>query len=273
LNNENGDGRAKPMNHDFDALVNEAEEHAKAMQGWDFSYVKGRRHSDRHPWDYIDTVCSVLDGVRDMLDMETGGGKNLLRIKERAKDWPDHVSATEGYKPNVAVASRNLQPIGVEVFERHLIDKLPLEDEAFDLITNRHGDYFVPEVKRILRTSGVFITQQIGFGTKVSINTLLEGPDPAYEQISFAEIVSRFEGAGFEIIIHQEFNGCDVFDDIGALVFVLTAAPWEVPGFSVERYHRKLCTLHESILSDGPIDLGISYLLLAVRKRSADSPQ
>ena len=254
------------MTDSFDALVNDAEKNAKAMQGWDFSYVKGRRHSDRHPWNYSDMVCSMLDGVNDMLDMDTGGGEVLFGIREKARNWPDRVFATERYKPNVAVATRKLKPIGVEVVECKSSNRLPFEDESFDFITNRHGDYSVREVKRILRPQGVFITQQIGFGAKTCFNTLLGGPDPAYERVGFAEIVIQFEDSGFDIIDQQEFNGRDIFDDIGAVVFVLTAAPWELPGFSVERYRDQLYKLHKSIESDGPIDIGISFFLLVARK-------
>jgi hypothetical protein len=118
----------------------------------------------------------------------------------------------------------------------------------------------------------MFLTQQIGFGTKISFNNLLDGPEPAYENVDFSEIVTRFEKSGFDIIVRQKYNGRDVFNDIGAVVFVLTAAPWELPGFSVERYRDQLYKLHESIKSDGPIDIGISYFLLGARKRK-DTPE
>jgi SAM-dependent methyltransferase len=254
------------MTDDFNSLVNDAEKNAKAMQGWDFSYIMDRRHLDCHPWNYSETVCSMLGDVHDMLDIDTGGGEVLHGIWEKANDWPDSVYATEGYKPNVVVATRKLQPIGVEVVEYGSSDKLPFEDESFDFIINRHGDYSVREVKRILRQHGVFLTQQIGFGTKISFNNLLGGPEPAYENVDFSEIVTRFEKSGFDIIVRQKYNGRDVFNDIGAVVFVLTAAPWELPGFSVERYRDQLYKLHESIKSDGPIDIGISYFLLGARK-------
>ena len=255
------------MSNDFDAFLSDAVENARAMQGWDFSYVNGRRHTDRHPWDYIETVCSRLGGIHDMLDMETGGGEVLLSLNERSKQWPDRVSATEGYAPNVAVARRNLLPIGAGVVECSSSDELPFKDESFDLITNRHGDFSESEVRRVLKPGGAFITQQIGFATKISFNDLLNGPDPSYERVRFEEFVSRFEDADFEIIDRQEYNGSDIFDDVGAVVFVLMAAPWEIPGFSVEQYRDQLYALHESIKLDGPIDVGVSFFLLSARKR------
>ena len=54
----------------FDTLVSEAEEKAKAMQGWDFSYLEDRRHEDRPTWDYAYIFSSMLGGVCDMLDFD-----------------------------------------------------------------------------------------------------------------------------------------------------------------------------------------------------------
>ena len=147
------------MTDNFDTLVNEAERKAREMQGWDFSYLEGRRHEDSPTWDYADIVSSMLDGVSDMLDMDTGGGEVLLNVRERARVWPDRVIAAEGYKPNVAVAAGNLKAIGAEVIECNSAAELPFEDESFDLVINRHGAYSVPEVKRILRPGGIFATQ------------------------------------------------------------------------------------------------------------------
>jgi SAM-dependent methyltransferase len=201
-----------------------------------------------------------------MLDMDTGGGEKLIELKTHAKTWPERVCAIEGYEPNVAVAKRNLQRIGVKVFQYESRDKLPFKGKSFDLVTNRHGDYSVSEIKRVLRPAGIFITQQIGFNAKISFNRLLGGPQPEYEQLDLADAVSKFEKAGFEILKQQDFFGRDVFDDIGAVVWVLTVAPWELPGFSVERYRDGLYKLHQSIRSNGPINVGIAYFILVVHK-------
>ena len=121
------------------------------MQGWDFSYLKGRRHSDPPPWDYINKVCSMLDGTHHMLDMETGGGEVLGDLKEHARYWPDRVFATEGYKPNVDVATRRLQPVGIEVVECESNENLPFEiavDLGYDSQTA-----FTRAFKRIFGTT------------------------------------------------------------------------------------------------------------------------
>ncbi|WP_365845908.1 hypothetical protein [Clostridium sp.] len=38
----------------------------------------------------------------------------------------------------------------------------PFEDNTFDIVINRHESYCVSEVKRILKTDGIFIAQQVG---------------------------------------------------------------------------------------------------------------
>lgn len=40
--------------------------------------------------------------------------------------------------------------------------QLPFEDNTFDIIINRHESFDINEVMRILKTNGIFITQQVG---------------------------------------------------------------------------------------------------------------
>ena len=47
-----------------------------------------------------------------MLDLGTGGGERLLGLREY---WPPRVAATEGYAPNLALATERLSDYGVEV--------------------------------------------------------------------------------------------------------------------------------------------------------------
>ena len=254
------------MADEFDALVADAQEAAFGQKGWDFSYVKGRRHTDVVSWSFQEKVYAQLEDIRDMLDMDTGGGERLLELRKNAKIWPERVCATEGYQPNVEVARRNLRSVGIEVHEFKSYDKLPFDDDTFDLITNRHGDYSAPELMRILRPGGTFVTQQIGFANKTSFGSLLDGPEPEYPPLRIEDTLHDFRHAGFDIVEQREFLGRDIFDDVGAIVFVLIKAPWELPGFSVEKYRDRLYDLHRSIKSNGPIDVGIAFFLLIARK-------
>ena len=259
------------MDDRFEQLLAGAERAAASTTGWDFSYVNGRRHLDGAPWDWPVTIAEHLHGVARMLDMDTGGGEVLLRVREAAPAWPGVVRASEGHVPNIAVASARLAAVGVEVVECDAPDRLPFPDHSFDLIINRHGGYVIPEIRRLLEPGGTFVTQQIEYSNRVSLSHLLSGPGPAYDRADPDVIAERFTDAGFEIVNLQRFQGNDTYDDIGALAFVLLMAPWEVPGFSVDRYREPLRALHQRIVSEGPLDIGVGYWLLTVRKQAGFS--
>ena len=72
---------------------------------------------------------------------------------------PEQTYATEQYPPNVEIARNRLAKQNVEViqiFEDKYPNnkKLPFADNQFDLIINRHDDFDVNELKRILKKTG-----------------------------------------------------------------------------------------------------------------------
>jgi len=131
----------------FDDLI--AEYH-QPFNGWDFSYLIGRRVDihQQHFWDYTNTVTAAMKEAQSMLDMRTGGGERLAEYLG-IQPVPE-VYATEGYAPNVGAARERLVPFGVTVYEVQ-DDRLPLSDASLDLIINRHGSYDASEVQRVLR--------------------------------------------------------------------------------------------------------------------------
>lgn len=66
--------------------------------------------------------------------------------------------ATEGYKPNVPIAKKRLEPLGVIVVERMEDENLPFKDDTFDTILNQHESFCASEVRRILSKEGTFFT-------------------------------------------------------------------------------------------------------------------
>jgi methyltransferase len=129
------------------------------IHGWDFSHIYGRYSEDENlPWDFRIVINKYLKNDMKLLDMETGGGEFLLSLNH-----PKHnISTTEGYPPNVELCKKVLLPLGIDLKKADGGEKLPFENEYFDIITNRHGAYNVAKLKRILKKDGIFITQQVG---------------------------------------------------------------------------------------------------------------
>ncbi len=231
----------------FDELIREAL--AAPFEGWDFSWLAGRKTEFTLPWDYTARVRARMRGIGAMLDMGTGGGEVLASLAP----FPPRACATETYAPNVPVARQRLGPLGVGVYEtasdpdnRHL----PLGDEEFDLVISRHEAYIPEEVARILKPGGRFITQQCGGYGEVDLIEYFKGKIEPMD-LTAAVASRQLEEAGFNIVDSQEVYPEYSFLDIGAVVYYLKAIPWMLEDFTVEKYRSRLLTMHEHIHKHG----------------------
>ena len=81
-----------------------AEGAAVPLEGWDFSWFDGRASEERPPWGYARLMEQRMAEAAAALDVQTGGGEVLARIRQA----PPSLAATESWPPNVEVARRNL---------------------------------------------------------------------------------------------------------------------------------------------------------------------
>ena len=102
------------------------------------------------PWDYEKTVKQYLSNDSNILDYDTGGGEFLLSLNHPF----DKTSATEGFKPNVQLCQEKLLPLGINFKECNTPSKIPYDNETFDMIINRHGEFDAKELYRPLFNCG-----------------------------------------------------------------------------------------------------------------------
>lgn len=126
----------------FLTLLESANTH---FSGWDFSFISetGRMKSEPLSWSYGSTAFQLMQRAKSMLDMGTGGGEFLSMLQP----FPSTIYATEGYAPNVPIARKKLEPLGVTVVEVNDDTALPFQDGQFNLILNQHESYAASEVK------------------------------------------------------------------------------------------------------------------------------
>jgi len=239
------------------------------FSGWDFSYITktGRMVEAPLKWNYYNLVLPYLSKAETMLDMGTGGGEVLSRFQP----LPKQTYATEQYHPNVAVAKKRLEPLGVKVIEIKEEKEppfnadLPFNNEFFDLIISRHEAYYPPELMRILKPGGVFCTQQVGQGLW-NIKKLLAGKDRVDTGWNLGLLRKELELAGFKIIEAKEDIQLLRFYDVGAIAYWLKAIPWIIEGFVIDEYIDKLRELHHQIIKEGFYDSSYDMFLLIARK-------
>jgi len=224
------------------------EEANRHFAGWDFSHILETRRvqTDSFPWSYVSIILPYIRESRSLLDMGTGGGELLSLLQP----FPEHTCATEGYEPNVEVAKKRLEPLGVNVVPLEDEAILPFRENEFEVVINRHEYYEPDEVLRILAPGGSFITQQVGEGNDVAINQWLGADLPREREWDVAFAAKELEASGFQVVKKMETFPITRFYDVGALVYYLTAIPWTVPDFNLEKYSEALLRLHERILQD-----------------------
>ncbi|MCP8970857.1 class I SAM-dependent methyltransferase [Ectobacillus ponti] len=241
----------------FQHLLKQAD---ASFGGWDFSYIAdtGRMATEPLPWSYAVQAMREMKRSKAMLDMGTGGGEFLSRLAP----LPLYTAATEAYPPNVEVARRRLEPLGVVVQQIENDYELPFFDSEFDLVINRHEAYAVSELKRILQPGGRFITQQVGGLHLADLNELLWAGSGPYTHWDLAHAAAELAEAGFRILEQQEAFPYQRFYDVGALVYYLKAIPWQVPDFTIEAYEAALYELHQLIEQKGYIEVRMHRFFL-----------
>lgn len=230
--------------------------------GWDFSYLDGRMLEEQPPWSYLERAAELMRHSTAVLDLETGGGERLLKLKEH---WPKKVVATESYQPNFKLATERLAPLGVTVIDVASTDEgpQPFADGEFDLVLNRHAGFNPAEVARMLASGGTFLTQQVH---GLWAHDLLAAFDakPQWPNATAENYLPRLTAAGLTIVTAKDWSGKLAFTDVGAIVYYLKAVPWLVSGFTVETHFDLLLSLQNRLeRGEGLVFTAWKYLIEA----------
>lgn len=247
---------------DFESLVTEGK--TLPFQGWDFGAIRERWERGEPPWDLRSIVRARLTSDTNFVDLGTGGGEFLASLAP----LPKVTIATEGYLPNLSVARARLEPLGVRVIAMRTDLRLDVPTGSIDVVHSRHEAFDPFEVARILRRGGTFITQQVGGQNYLDLHRRFgaKGEPPRNRVESLERFTEEILGAGFNVVTSEQAIFSERFHDVGAVVYFLRAAPWEVPDFSVERYRPVLERIHEEIQKAGYWEL-FAHRLLVVADR------
>ena len=240
------------------------EESIAQIKGWDFSHIRGRYEEENNlPWDYETIIRQLLHDDMMLLDCDTGGGEFLLSLQHPH----ENTAATEGYPPNVQFCREKLLPLGIDMRECADASHVPFDNNSFDIIINRHGDFDPLEIWRLLKPGGFFVTQQVGSeNDRELVDAVLPGLEKPFPHNNLKECRDVFEKVGFVIIMADEAYRPICFYDIGAFVWFARIIEWEFPGFSVEKCFDRLLRLQKILETDGKIT-GMTHRFLIVARK------
>ncbi|MGN0651704.1 MAG: SAM-dependent methyltransferase [Gemmiger sp.] len=252
------------MNTDELKKIWKQEEAEAHIHGWDFSHIRGRYREEKDlPWKYERIVRSSLTPEMNLLDYDTGGGEFLLSLNHPYSK----TAATEGYAPNVTLCREKLLPLGIDFKECSDPNHIPYSDTSFDRIINRHGEFYAPELFRLLRKGGLFITEQVGDENERDlVERVLPGTEKTFDGLNLKTQKKIFEDAGFTILQAEEAFRPIVFYDVGAFVWFAHIIEWEFPGFSIDRCFDRLLEMQKEIDENGFVQGTIHRYLIAAEK-------
>ena len=241
------------------------EESVAHVHGWDFSHIRGRYEEEKAlPWDYKEIIKGYLKPEHRLLDIDTGGGEFLLSLGHPY----ENTAATESFPPNVELCRQVLSPLGINFRCADGCEVLPFENNTFDIVINRHGEFIPSEIYRILKPGGIFITQQVGgMNDRELVELLLPGTPLPFPDWYLEKVSQQLISAGFEIAKCAEDYGAIKFYDMGALVWFARIIEWEFPEFSVTKCMPGLLKAQELLERCGCIE-GRTHRFLIVATKS-----
>jgi SAM-dependent methyltransferase len=249
----------------FEELLDEAA--AVPVEGWDFSWFHGRATERRPSWGYSGLLAQRVAAAEAALDLQTGGGEVLSGALTAASHRPPVLAATESWPPNLAIARRNLGPLGVEVADVADEADLPFPDGSFDLVVSRHPVLNRwDEIARVLAPGGTYLSQQVGAGTVGELARAMTGPREPNPERTPGRTARAAEAAGLTVLDLRSEALRVEFLDVASVVVFLRKVIWTVPGFTVDRYREQLRQVHERILADGCFVAHSQRFLIEVHK-------
>lgn len=239
------------------------------VEGWDFRGAEPV--PDSEPWRWDEEVRAVCTPSARVLDIGTGGG-------EVFREYADAFELGLG-------VDRSAERISVA--QRHTLDAnlrfvvmdgalLGIRDASLDVVLARCADYDPPEVHRVLRPGGVFVTLQMAdHDTQNVFEAFLWGSYGAYWRSLFEshdmpyrtslDAAADFQDLGCTEIRYEEYDVPQYFRDVASLLLFLKASPLP-ERFDPDVHYEAFASLVRDYGRERGIETNAHRELLVVRK-------
>jgi SAM-dependent methyltransferase len=238
-------------------------EQGRSADGWSFNVHS--QELEQRAWDYDLRATGLIAAAERVLDIGTGGGERFSRYCAAHRG---RAIATEGWPTNAPIAAVTLRPQRIDVI---LCDDewLPLANESFDLVLNRHSGFQPGDVSRVLKPGATFYTEQVWDHWR-ELKRFLP------RMIEYRDLYHRYEAglweAGMEIMESRTHVIPAAYKNLGEFVFMLCVTEsWTIPNFdplgddleALLQLEQELTTRDGLVLSDG------AFVIEAKKARAA----
>lgn len=202
------------------------------LNGWDFSQLQVL--SEDPEWDFYVEVKKRSQKTDVLLDIGTGGGENVLTIASSML-LTVGIDLSHGM---IKTAKENIEKSSIPNvrFFHMSSDNLTFPEGFFDIVSSRHAPFNVAEVANVLKTGGMFLTQQVSEADKLDIKTTF-GRGQSFEEVdgtSKEKYVRELKKYGFSSVQTYEYNIMEYYQRPEDLIFLLQHTPI-IPNFGEEQ--------------------------------------
>ncbi len=236
-------------------------------RGWDFT----RMSVERAPvtWEYLDVVSAFLRPTDVVLDIGTGGGERLVSLADKylravgVDPDPDMVRVAR----ENAARHANVQFLPVSAERLDLLD-----DGAFDVVLTRHAPTYAPELDRVTKAGGLFISQGIGSRNMANIHEAFNFGSRAHYEDAHRSFLSDLTTRGWRLVAEGHYDVRYWVKDVPSLVFwfqAIAGAPTIPDDFSVGTHHGVINELIQRFGSPRGLETNEHRTLVVAQKPDA----
>ncbi|TWT07701.1 class I SAM-dependent methyltransferase [Planococcus sp. CPCC 101016] len=202
------------------------------VNGWDFSQVQVSLGEPA--WDFGEEVKKRSNKTDMLLDIGTGGGEGLLTISPSillAVGIDSSSSMVESGQQNLKKSvQRNVRFIEMSA------ENLQFPEGFFDIVISRHAPFNSVEVAKVLKSDGIFITQQVSEDDKLNIkNAFGRGQSVGENDGALKEIyIKELKKAGFAHVQAYDDNVKEYYQRTEDILFLLQHTQI-IPNFGCEK--------------------------------------
>ena len=213
---------------DYQRLYNRA----GSLFGWDFSKLQVVSKGEK--WKFYDVVVKKSPNNSNLLDIGTGGGRRILKVASHFK----FVIGIDLSESMIHTANNNLKRSKERNTKFFVMDAFDLRfpNNSFDIASCRHSPFSLQEVFRVLKSGGIFLTQQVSEGDKLNIKQVFgRGQNfDVKDGTAKNKYVHKLKKSGFEKIEVFEYNAKEWYKTPKDLIFLLQNTPI-IPGFGKQK--------------------------------------
>ena len=196
--------------------------------GWDFSAMEHTVEQDCS-YNYYHKVVENITMETKMLDVGCGGGEKAAKYFSLAKKivmLDNEPEMLQKAKENVKKFNNEKQAKKFEFVLADVDEKLPFEDETFDLVVSRHCGANMKEVYRVLKNGGIFISEDIDDLDCDEIKQYYKrGQNFQLDYVSKEKIFKDCADAGFKEINLLNFEQKEFYPNPEQLKYLLKRTP------------------------------------------------